>query len=379
VSQAASEAQGAMKLLAPTSFQADFLSALQGLSVGSLYGSLPQDPSFRAHKALPQTTAKDLAAHIRQAREKGIGFVYAMNSRSTGSWEFTAEGQRWLIERLGWLASVGARGVVTANTYLMELMRKRFPQLDVHVSTLANVDDVDKALFYEDLGVGAIYVPEYTNRNFPFLRAVAQRVRCPIVLTVNLGCLMRCPFRDYHTSCISESRASLDNGHFVDYSMMKCTYMKVQSPVEVLKGAWVRPEDLHFYEEMGIKEFKIAGREQSTEWVLRAVRAYSSRTYNGYLNDIINGFDLVQPFGTMTVRVDNCKLDGFLPFMLKHDCHLGCLACTYCNQWAAKTVEASEEARVKQAQQIERTIGRFTSGSFRAPSVPKTTTGVPSP
>ncbi|MEE9284964.1 MAG: hypothetical protein V3V35_04450, partial [Dehalococcoidia bacterium] len=87
-----------MKLLVPTSFQKDFLVALDGLSVGSFYGALPQDPSLRAHKWLPQTNADDLAAHIRQARDLGIGFIYAMNTQSAGSWEFTAEGQRWLVD-----------------------------------------------------------------------------------------------------------------------------------------------------------------------------------------------------------------------------------------------------------------------------------------
>ncbi len=361
-----------MKLLVPTNFQKDFLSALDGLSVGSFYGALPQDPSLRAHKWLPQTTADDLAAHIRQARDLGIGFIYAMNTQSAGSWEFTAEGQRWLVDRLGWLVHIGVRGVVTANPYLMELIKKRFPGLEVHVSTLANVDDVDKASFFEDLGADAIYVAEYANRNVRFLRALAKRVACPIVLTVNLGCVIRCPIRNYHTSCISESRESLDNGHFVDYSMMKCTLMKVQDPIELLKGPWVRPEDLALYEDLGINEFKIAGREQGAEWVLRAIRAYAHKTYDGDLNDIVAGYDLVEPFGRLPIRIDNRKLDGFLPGLFKHDCRLGCLQCDYCGQWVARATTVDEEARRRKAQHIEQVIGRFTSGSFRAPLTSKT-------
>jgi collagenase-like PrtC family protease len=361
-----------LKLLAPTTFQEDFLTALDGLAVGSLYGALPQDPSLRASKWLPQVTADQVEAHVRQARKLGIGFIYAMNTRSAGGWEFTAEGQRWLVGRLGWLVDIGAQGVVTANPYLMELMKKRFPKLEVHVSTLADVDDVDKARFYEGLGADALYVPEYANRDVRFLKAVVQCVTCPVVLTVNLGCLARCPIRNYHTSCISESRESLEHGHFVDYSMMKCTLRKVQDPAEMLKGPWVRPEDLGLYEALGIKEFKIAGREQGVEWILRIIQAYSRRQYDGFLNDIIAGFDLVQPFGRLPTRIDNRKLEGFLPGVLKHDCHLGCLQCSYCDQWVAKAATVDEEARRRQAQYIEQTIARFTSGSFRAPLTSKT-------
>ncbi len=359
--------ENAMKLLVPTTFQEDFLKAIDGLAVGSLYGALPQDPSLRANKWLPDVSVSQFEAHVRQARSRGIGFIYAMNTRSAGSWEFTAEGQRWLVERLGWLTKTGAQGVVTANPYIIEMIKKRFPKLEAHVSTLADVDDVDKARFFQDLGADAIYVPEYANRDLRFLRALAPRVTCPIVLTVNLGCLIRCPIRNYHTSCISESRESLEHGHFVDYSMMKCTSLKVQYPAEMLKGPWIRPEDLGLYEDLGIKEFKIAGREQGIDWILRGIRAYSQGSYAGDLNDLIAGFDVVRPLGNVPIRIDNQKLDGFLAGLVKHDCHLGCLQCDYCDTWVPKAVTVDEGTRKRQAQHIEATIARFTTGSFRAP------------
>lgn len=356
-----------MKLLVPATFQDDLLEAMRDLQVGSLYGSLPSDPSLRAKRWLPQVGPEQFEAYVQRARDLGIAFIYTLNTRSQGSWEFTAQGQRWLAERLGWLSEIGVEGVVTANPYIMELVKRRFPELQVHVSTLADVDDVDKARFFEDLGADAIYLPEYTNRHFRFLRKVALRVRCRLVVTLNLGCVPRCPIRGYHTSCISQSAHSLDDGHFVDYSMMKCTLLKLLDPAQLIKGPWVRPEDLGLYEELGIHEFKVAGREQGAEWILRAVRAYAFRRYDGYLNDLVTGFDSIEPFGSLPLRIDNRALDGLLSFISRRDCSLGCLDCSYCEQRAAEAVAVDREQHERYTRLVERMLNRFTSGSFRAP------------
>ncbi len=143
--------------------------------------------------------------------------------------------------------------------------------------------------------------------------------------------------------------------------------MKVQDPSQLIKGPWIRPEDLELYEGLGLQQFKIAGREQGEQWLLRAIVAYSQRRYDGPLNDLINGFDLVEPFGPLPLRIDNRALDGFLTFFHRKDCTLGCLDCNYCDLWAAKAVTADEEERERYGQLIERVLNRFTLGSFRAP------------
>ncbi len=356
-----------MSLLVPTTFGADYLEALQGTRVRSLYGSLPQDPSLRAKRWLPDVSEEQFESHVQMAADHGISFIYTLNSRSSGSLEFTAEEQRALLQRLQWLVDIGARGIVTANPYLMELTKRRFPELEVHVSTLADVNDVDKARFFENIGADALYVPEFVNRRFKLLQQLARRIKCRLVVTLNLGCLARCPIRGYHTECISDSGRSLDNGHFVDYSMMKCTLSKVLDASEVIKGPWVRPEDLTAYEDLGIEHFKIAGREQPMEWLLRAATAYSQRTYDGPLNDLVTGFDQVRPFGELPFRVDNRALDGFISFLLKKDCSLGCMDCNYCGRWATQAVTVDEELRERYARNIERVLNSFTSGAFRAP------------
>lgn len=355
-----------MRLLAPTTFQEAFLDALSAYPVRWVYGSLPQDPAGRASKWLPSVDVDGLAEHVADLRSRGIGFMYTMNAACSANREFTAEGQRELAERLGLLIDVGATGVVATSPYLIEMVRERYPDLRVCVSTLANVDDVDKALFFERLGANTIYLPEYINRDFRLLRALRRRVGCDLILTVNLGCLLHCPLRDYHATVISHSAASLERGCYVDYSLAKCTAMKAAAPTEMIKAPWIRPEDLAVYESIGYGDFKLAGRENGAEWVLRAVNAYATRRYSGDLNDIVIGFETLEPYGRLPVRIDNTKLDGFVEFFERRDCRLGCGDCTHCEGWAERAIHLDGEPGAYAAT-VARGVRRFTSGAFRAP------------
>lgn len=355
-----------MKLIVPTTFDQTFLEALGGFPVGWVYGSLPHEPGARAKKWLPKVGEDELVEHIARCRSMGIGFFYVMNGSCDGNREFTAEGQRWLAERLGWLVDVGAEGIVLTNPYVIEMAKRRYPELRVSVSSIVNLDSVDKALFYESLGVDTIYLPEYVNRNFRLLKALRKNLDCELVLIVNLGCLVHCPMRDYHANSISHASECLDRGCYLDYSLAKCTRIKSTSPIELIKAPWIRPEDLSRYEEMGFRSFKLAGREKGTEWILRAVAAYAGRKYEGMLNDLTMGLDGIDLLGKFPLGLDNKLLDGFLDFFAKRDCRLGCDGCNHCAEWLERAASCDGDPALY-GKVIDQLLQRFISGSFKAP------------
>lgn len=164
-----------MKLIVPTSFKPEFVEKLTPFPVSSIYGSLSEEPGGRAKKWLPAAGEQEIEETIHQARDRGIGFYYTLNSSCGGNREFTAEGQKWLAERLGWLVDIGATGVVATNPYVIEMVKQRYPELRVTLSSIVNVNSVDKALFYEDLGVDTLYLPEYLGRDFKLLRALRKK------------------------------------------------------------------------------------------------------------------------------------------------------------------------------------------------------------
>jgi hypothetical protein len=100
-------------------------------------------------------------------------------------------------------------------------------------------------------------------------------------------------------------------------------------------------------------------------WVERVTRAFAARRHDGQLNELILGFDQMEPFGNVPVRIDNRRLDGFIDFFhKKHDCRLGCRDCHYCDDWVERAVDFEGDAPAYSGR-ITRTLERYEQGAFR--------------
>jgi collagenase-like PrtC family protease len=358
-----------MKLIVPAVFQLDFLDAIASYPIDHLYGAMGGDVGLRAQNWLAQPKADELADYIQAARTRGIAFYYCLNVACLGNREYTAEGQRWLVEHLGWLDDLRVDGVVLSNPYVIAFAHRRFPRLKIAASTALGIDSIDKARFFEEQGASVLYLPEFINRDFPLLRQIRKRTRAEVVLLANVGCLLQCPIRNYHINLVSHSRDSLELGTYVDYPLMWCSREKVRDAGQMLKSPWIRPEDLQAYEKIGIGQFKLAGREMDRAWVERVTMAYAARRYEGDLNDLILGFDHLEPYGRLPVRIPNRSLDGFAGFFQKkHDCRIGCRDCNYCDDYARAAGMSDHAESAGFVRRIDRAIARFESGAFRTAS-----------
>ena len=80
------------------------------------------------------------------------------------------------------------------------------------------------------------------------------------------------------------------------------------------------------------------------------------------------GFDHLEPYGKLPVRIPNRALDGFFEFFKKkHDCRMGCRDCRYCDDWAADHVQVGP-TRDAFVTRVEKTMARFESAAFRTVS-----------
>jgi collagenase-like PrtC family protease len=338
-----------VKLMLPTNWDPALVSRISPFAPEYIYGSLPAEATLRPAFVLSEASEDDIALHIAEAARHAIRFIYVMNATCLGNKEYSENGRGELLQRLEWVAEVGAAGVVTANPFLMELVRRHFPSLELHISVLASVDDPRKATFFEDLGASVIHLDPQVNRDFRRLGAIRKSVKCRLSLVVNEGCLLSCPIRQYHSNMISHSGESIADRYYVDYCYYQCSLKKVGDAAEYLRSPWVRPEDLGVYEDLGIDLFKIAGREKMgegpsshTDWIVAAARAYRSRR-GGDLARLLVGIQppmslMGDPPKTVQVRIDSRKLDGFLRFFRDDRCSLDCARCDYCGRWARRAV-----------------------------------------
>ncbi|MFH1563785.1 MAG: hypothetical protein ABIF11_10290, partial [Nitrospirota bacterium] len=159
-------------------------------------------------------------------------------------------------------------------------------------------------------------------------------------------------------------------GFLLDYCVINCKYMRIANPINFIRAGWIRPEDVHFYEEVGIDSLKIVDRTRPTDAIALVVESYDKREYNGNLMDLFpslsrdsffaggnkiwRGFKyFFRPFymnlfsiykfarldPKLHVYIDNCALNGFIEHFLKINCRsLSCKNCGYCEKVTREVV-----------------------------------------
>ena len=157
--------------------------------------------------------------------------------------------------------------------------------------------------------------------------------------------------------------------------MLFCQKKELEDLSEYIKSPWVRPEDIIYYEKIGIENFKITERDFPTDELVKRVKAYTEKSFNGNLLELIQGHGVVenkkvqfqkQNVNTRTeiyseikrvrglcvprecerhIYIDNKKLDGFIKFFISGNCTGKCEQCGYCKKIAKKCIETNDEVR----------------------------------
>jgi len=342
-------------------------------------------PSF----LLPKISEGKIAEYIQKVHENNMEFSYLLNAPCMNNLEYDPHYHKELLKYIQWISDIGADNVIVTTPFLVQLIKEQFPKLNIRLSTIAHVNSVNRAKFYETLGVNEITPDVMINRDFKTLEQMNKTVNCKIVLLLTDGCLYQCPFRYYHYNILghaSQTHQEFER-NYIDTCILNCSVIKFSNPTEVVKARWVRPEDLTHYKAIGIDHFKIAGRRMSIEWIIRSVKAFSEEKYDGNLIDIIQGFSM--SFGGLEKKdpnikltetigeefkskmiIDNIKLDGFLEFFKKQNCIAMCNNCNYCEEWANKAVFVNKEESARYVESLKRYINDIiTSREFGVASV----------
>lgn len=127
-------------------------------------------------------------------------------------------------------------------------------------------------------------------------------------LLLNETCPPRCALRGAHYARLARETLS-----YVEGFQQICNLDKFRDPWLILAAPWIRPEDVAEYRRLGVRRFKIAGREMPASWLDRAVHAYVTGKYDGNLIDLFTitppGLDLP---ASEIIYLNNRALTGFL-------------------------------------------------------------------
>lgn len=373
-----------MRFSVPTNWDIELLEALRDYPVENIYGAIDRSimGGGRPTCALSAASKKQVERYIKKTHSLGFKFTYLLNAPCLNNIEYDRNSYLKMIKYLEWINDIGADYVTVTIPYLVEIIKNNFPSLKIKISTIAHVDSVQKAKFFESLHADQIATDFMVNRDFYLLKEIKEAVRCNIELILNDVCLYRCPFRYYHYNVVGHASQTFNSlkGFYLDYSLIKCSIARYSSLEEIFKSRWIRPEDLNKYEAIGIDTFKISGRTRSTKWILNVVKAYASRKYEGNLIDLLDCMESrdykagcrfnikkyknlvdyisISPFKSYKnfhdwyftsrkisdyIYIANDKLNGFIDFFINKNCLSSCEKCSYCESWAKNNITINQD------------------------------------
>ena len=325
-----------------------------GNRVVEMYGSIRAhaDLSARPDFRLPDISIPDLVEYVDYAKKHGINFNYTLNSiQPMQSKRNFAEHVKDIKETIEFLACIGVYRVTVANPMMLEVIKtcKNHPKIEL--STIAHIDTLTQIRYYfEQYGVTKICANVNKNRNFTWLEKAAKYCNdnnIELELMANEFCgvggsdyATHCIYRDSCYICHSTNHTIDDVNALDSYPMKQCTMSRNINPANWLKVKFIRPEDLKYYNKIGIRNFKLTGRTASTEYLTKVLHAYMTEDWNGNL------LGLWKPLESITHEKDesftaynmpNKKLNNFIKHWAegKADCdnEVCGQTCRFCEKW----------------------------------------------
>ncbi len=319
------------------------LKDLNGNKIVEVYLSGPQNYSGSG-RVMPEINMKALIETIKRVHKDGIKVNLLFNTTCEGANWYSSEVVNSKMEFLQLMHEEhGVEAVTIANPIYIKETRKRFPDITICSSVLAEINSVQKAVIHREAGADIITPDVNINRSLELLEQIKKATGATLKPMVNEGCMYKCPFRRFHfnyTSHQSQESVPEDNTYFNE-----CQKIISEDLSQILKSCWIRPEDTIRYN--GITDyFKIVGRGKARSRVTRMIKAYMEEDWQGDLLDI-----LCASFNMFAVSngayLDNKRLDNYNFFERVTACDKNCQQCNYCSQLSQELIKLGIMTRHK--------------------------------
>lgn len=337
------------------------------IPVSEFYGSLKTSKlgSGRKYFELPDVSMDDFKEYVNTINQNGMYFNYVLNLSCASNMEFTEEGRKELISEIKKLVDIGIKHFTIALPSLIDLFDTYFPEVKITLSIICGVDSLSKMECYcKFKNIDNIYIHEKVYRQPMLMKQmvdIAHKYQKKVGVIVNSFCLSECPFRQYHYNF--GAHAIYGSNYVIpEYYGSMCALMKIKDKRNVLNAPWIRPEDMHFYMEMGVDRYKISGREMysNNADMFKVVEVYNSYKYDGNLADLFMCFTKCAYSEIFNIKNDE-SLDKYIKDIQTNsiECNrFGCNNCMKCIE-ALKSIEIKEDGKNKWQKIFEDRITKY--------------------
>ncbi len=309
----------------------------ENVVIRETYGQLTEGymhMSGRAKSTIPPIDMKNLEKYVEFSNKNGIEFNYTLNAACFGNYEFSDVGILEIRRLLSDLHNIGIRNLTLTTPAIIELVKSIAPDMNIKASAICQINSVKKMNYYINSGVERFVVDPDITRNFTLLRNMVELGMDKMEIIINDKCMKDCAYKIFHYN----QTAHDNNKRAESYYFMNCGVQKCGNPQAFLNLNWIRPEDLHLYENMGIRYFKVEGREFMLHGnMMKLLKAYIDESFDGNLLDLLHIFS---PYDTAhQPYINNKALDGYVEgfYNNKVICNQLCEECGYCSEFLKKS------------------------------------------
>ena len=308
---------------------------------------------------LPEIDENFFKEFVKKSKDNGIVFNYTMNSiQPYGSKIEMVNHKQEIQDFVKKLEDIGVYRITFANP-MMGMIIREVSNIELEISCITHIDTVTQLkYFHETLGVNKFCNSILKNRDRDFLANAAKYCNengIILELLTNEWCSVagkgyatHCPYRDSCYLCHATNVTKEDTESYNNYPMNFCMCARNSTPQAWLRMRWIRPEDQHYYNEIGINYFKISGRTGTTEYLSYVIEAYMSENLEGNMLTLWKRLETIYNGQTELshkheVNIPNKKLDGFLDKWFKGngwECenHMCGEDCKYCWEFTQKNL-----------------------------------------
>jgi collagenase-like PrtC family protease len=302
--------------------------------------------SGRVTDVLPEVDFRGLEQYVKYSTDRDMEFDYTLNPACFGNLEFSPQGIRRIQRLLERLYNMGVSWLTVSSPSLIELVRASGLKFRMKASALCEITSPGKALFYKKSGMERMVVDPDVTRDFRVLRNICKVFGDGVEIIINNVCYKNCPYKMFHYNHEAHRTPANTSQTITEYYFNRCSLQKAGSIENPIRLNWIRPEDLHFYKEVGISHLKVQGRQNVLQGdVVKALTQYIEEDYDGNLFDLITIF---APYNAFQPYIDNKKLDGFVQRFFDHPdcCQNVCDSCHYCLDYAKKSMDTEKAAEI---------------------------------
>ncbi|MEI6732058.1 MAG: U32 family peptidase [archaeon] len=361
-----------MNLSVPTDFSDEHLNGILRINkepeaiypVGELYGAMPFSPigNLRPGLSLPNIGLDNLSKHIEKLNNFGLKFNYTLNSLWTNKMENNQSGLDKVLYFLKELDGAGVRRTTISLPWLVRFAHKNMPHWEITASIAAKVNNLQTLRQFKEYGASRVVLDRDVNRKVSFIKNACS-TDMGITLLGTTPCILGCAEVNWHGLWSSIDSTCNTRGEpnvtVLEKPPMNCYAYLLNHPSEFLKIPWIRPEDLHLYDDLGVDTIKLDGRDRPLEYNLEKTRAFALGSFEGNLLYLLyNKFPhdrraFLMGEGKYRFFIDNKSLDGFLPaFFDKLECEDNCDSCRHCINYSEKFLEFDEKWRLSEIKKI---------------------------